>query len=183
MTSRRTQIPAHILALALAFGVGILMGQQFCLPPAEEPEEVDCPTQEPRLVEYCPPVVVEKDPEPPVDPPPALASEERRRTSTGETLPESPPPATAQQRRLLLGWARDQASTLQGCPRDLGTTYRLAVTLDLDDSGAITEVSINTDRDEINTELTTCLRERIRQWRVPEELRPPQNRVVFRLNL
>lgn len=182
MSARPSQIAAHAASLVLVLAVGILIGQQFCVPDIEEPEpeELECPTSPPRIVEYCPP---EPEPEPEIksveEPPPPPREVE----TTGEALPDGPPPATAEQRQLLLGWARDQSTTLQGCPRDRGHTYRLAITVGLDDDGNIDDVSINNADEDLSAELDACIQQRIEQWELPDDLKPSQRQLVFQLTL
>lgn len=185
MTTDKKQISAQVVSLALVFGVGILVGQQFCAPTAVEPEVLDCPPQTPKIVEYCPPdPIIDEEPQDLEESVEDIAPDPpRERASTGSALPESPPPTTPQQRRQLLGWARGQASTLQGCPRDLGTTYRLAITLGLDEDGEVNKVTINTDEDDLSGDLQQCLQERILRWKIPADIAPSQDRLVFRLTI
>ena len=188
MTKRRSQTAAYAVAMVLFFVVGVLVGQQFCAHgPATDGEDGEddqevvekrCPPSLPVIYEYCPPdPPPEKPDEEPPPPPPPPQEEE------GDTLPEGPPPATAEERQRLLGWARDQSSTLESCPRDLGTAYRLAITIGLNDDDEITSVAINSDERELSGELQQCLRERILQWGLPEDLSPPQRELFFQLTL
>lgn len=172
------------LGMLLALGVGILLGAQFCAPPPEEPEL--CPEPQVRIerVPYCPPdAPPPEEPEATEPPPPRPAPPVPRPAEETRTLPESPPALGSEERRFLLGWARGQASSLQSCPRDLGRTYRLAITLDLAAEGGIRSVSINSDDDELPAALSQCLRERIMTWPLPDEFEPRKGRLLFRLTL
>ena len=181
MQRRHARIATQAISLVLVFVVGVLVGQQFCVADPEEPPEPDCPDSSPRVVEYCPP----EDDEPPpedVDVEPDPEPEPRDIASDSEQLPDSPPPVDPELRRQLLGWARDQSSTLEGCPRDMGTTHRFGITLQLDED-AIGDVSINTDGDELDPGLRDCLRERIGQWTLPDEFAPVESDLFFHLTL
>lgn len=162
---------------ALLFGVGILVGQQFCTEAPEPPPPPECPEPSTRVVEHCPEEpeeepVAEPDPDPPEQP----------RESESDPLPDEPPPVDPQQRRRMLAWARDQSATLEGCPRDLGTTHRLGITIELDDDNAIDGVSITAD-EPLDGELRTCLEDRISQWTLPDEFEPRRRELFFGLTL
>ena len=182
MSARRAHIAGQLAAVALAFGVGIFVGQQFCVEPPQAPPERECP-DEPQIVEHCPPdePVIEElavDESEASSPSPA----ERDVAPTGERLPDAAPPPTPRERQRLLAWARAQSSTLQGCPRDMGHTYRLAISLDIDDSGTVDAITIDSN-DNLPPEFRSCLRTRIGNWILPEDLPPPERPLFFRLTL
>jgi hypothetical protein len=169
-------------AVVMAFLVGMLLGGEFCHEPDEPPPvaEVECPDPSPQIVLDCP---TEPEPEELAEaPPPRSQPAQRDPGPSGRVLPDSPPPPDPRQRSRLLGWARGEATSLQACPRDPGTTYRIAVTLHVRD-GLIDDVSINADDSELPPDLHRCIRTRIADWSIPDSLVPEQDRVVFRLTL
>lgn len=180
MTARRAQMAGYALALVLTFGVGILVGQQFCADEPVPPPEPECPPRPPpEIIEVCPP----EEPPDEVEEAAPVEPKPRDPPPDGDELPDSSPPDTARNRQRLLGWARDQSSTLQGCPRDRGHTYRLAIRLELDDQGDVSGVTIDSDDREPAPELDACLRERIERWTLPDELEPTHRELMFRLTL
>lgn len=180
MNRRPAQIASFTVALVLVFIVGILVGQSMCAPEPEAPEQPDCPPQPPRVVEVCP----EEEPEEPEEPaePPSVEPEPQPRQADSDQLPDAPPPVDPQHRRQLLSWAQDQSSTLQSCPRDLGTTYRLAVTLQLNDERGVDGLSISAE-DDLPVEFQTCIEDRIHRWELPEDIEPPGRELFFQLTL
>lgn len=183
MTARYAQLFGQTAAMALAFGVGLLVGQQFCVEEPEKPEP-KC-TPETQVVEVCHPEDPPEESEEPEESEPAPSSAEPREvdTPTGDQLPEASKPASPEERQRLLGWARGESSTLQGCPRDRGKTYRLAISLELDAEGNVDAVSIDADDESPASELDACLHERIADWTLPDDLDPPQRPLFFRLTL
>ena len=177
MDRRRSHIAAYVVALLLVFVVGILLGRGVCAPPPEEPDEPDCPPQPPRVVEVCP----EDEEEPPPEDEPVEPQAEPTQQQT-DPLPDAPPPVDPEHRRRLLGWAQDQSSTLEGCPRDRGQTHRLGITLVLDDERHVDDVSISAE-DDLAGEFRTCLKERMHQWELPEDIEPPGRELFFQLTL
>ncbi len=181
MNQSRARTVSFTVALILVFVVGVLTGQQFCVdepPPSPEPiaeQSERLPRIVPWLVPYCPAA----DPDDEIE---TIDAEPVDHGDPDDALPDTPPPATAEQRQKLLGWARDQSSTLETCPRDLGETHRLAITLEIDE-GDVADVSINTDDEHFASEFRTCLRERILDWRIPDDLHPLQTELVFYLTL
>src|SRR5690554_1341706 len=183
MQRRTSQLATQIAAMAMTFAVGLLLGPRLCAPPAEEQvEQPPCPEPATRVVEVCP----EAEPPPEVEQP---APQRPAKPSRGAAvkkdppLPQSPPPTTAEDRQRLLAWARDQSISLQGCPRDPGTTYRLSVTISLSEDRAISEVSLNAGPDTLTEGLRRCLEGRIADWTLPDDLAPAHRRLVFGLTL
>lgn len=172
---RRQRTVTWSVALVLVFVVGMLVGRQFCAEPPPEPPEPECPPPTEALtVEICPHLEYE-EPEDQPDPPEPEEPEHRQ-------LPDSPPPAEPDRRRQLLGWARDRSTTLEACPRDRGQTHRLGVTLELTDR-AVTDVSISTEEGELSPGFEACVRERIGEWELPEDLPAPGRELFFHLTL
>lgn len=178
MQRRHATVAARVVAAVLLFVVGILVGQQFCTEEPQPPPEPDCPPSPPRVVERCPP-----DDEPDdIEIDETVEPAERTAEETSRPLPEEPPPADPEQRRQLLAWARGQSTDLDDCPRDRGDTHRFGITLQLDDDGAVDDVTIASD-ESVDGELRQCLRRQLAKWTVPEELRPTDRQVFFGLTL
>jgi hypothetical protein len=183
MEPSNAQKVGYFATILLALCVGMLIGRDFCHgpEPAQEIAGVPCPEISPVVIARCP---AEEDHLPdehaeaprPAPPPPTP------RTSRGEVLPQTPPAPTPRQRSELLGWARGESTSLQACPRDPGTTYRIAVTLHLRDA-RIDDVGINADNAELPPALHQCLRDRIRAWTVPDYLVTEHDRLLFSLTL
>lgn len=186
--ARRSDIIIQILATPLAFAVGILVGAQFC---NELPG-----TPEGNASEDCVPLVVEKIVEGPTttiyecptepEPEPKLAQKNAPRPAPPKkALPEAPPALAPLDRQRLLAWVRDQSIDLESC-RDHGKeVYRLTVILHLGphlgDQGRIARVDLNAGPNELPSQLTNCLRNRILRWRPPTELTQNRSQLVFGL--
>ncbi|RVU48096.1 hypothetical protein EA187_01265 [Lujinxingia sediminis] len=182
MQPRTSQIATQVAAMAMSFAVGLLLGPRLCAPPPAEIEApAPCPKAQTRIVERCP----EEPPPAPTKPAPAkpVKPSRARPVKSDPHLPASPPPTSAEDRQRLLAWARDQSISLQGCTRDPGTTYRLSVTLTLDESRSINDVSLNAGPDALNESLRRCLETRIADWTLPDDLAPAHRRLVFGLTL
>lgn len=174
MDRDQRQTASWLVALVLVFVVGILVGQQFCVEAPQEPPPPDCPPPaQPQIIEFCPPPA--DDPEPEPEPPEFDEAQQ-------DELPDSPPPVEPDERRRLLGWARDQSTTLEACPRDLGETHRLGVTLEIEDRDVV-DVSLSTDDQQLTAEFEACLHRRIGDWQLPEDLTPPGRELFFHLTL
>ncbi|TXD36886.1 hypothetical protein FRC96_09220 [Lujinxingia vulgaris] len=182
MQPRASQIATQVAAMAMSFAVGLLLGPRLCAPPPAEVEApAPCPEPDTRIVERCP-----EEPPPEVEKPAPAKPVKPSRAKTVKRdppLPESPPPTTAEDRQRLLAWARDQSISLQGCTRDPGTTYRLSVTLTLDEARSINNVSLNAGPDTLDEGLRRCLETRIADWTLPDDLAPAHRRLVFGLTL
>lgn len=169
--------------LVAAFVVGLLIGDRLC---SAEPET----RVEEKVVEREVPV-----PSPDV----CACGADRRDTGTAETgppveprnpekkpeqkLPEAPGPPDPTARRKLLAWVRDRSSRLQPCRTDSLTETRFAVTFELDEEGAIDEVTINAPEEEVSEEVLGCLRRRMSQWTPPGKFVEGRRKLVFGLKL
>lgn len=179
MTPPPAQRAAQAATLALTFAVGMLVGSQFCAAPADDPvieEPPDCP--EPTIIETCsepstPPDIIPEDIPPP----------RRERTADREVLPDASPPTDPAARQQILAWIRDRSTTLQGCPRAGDQTYRMAITVDLDDDGAFLNPRLNIDDQQLPDGLQNCLIDRISQWTLPEDLTTNRQTLFFQLTL
>lgn len=180
---RKRDIAMYGVALVLAFVVGALVGQS-CEPPTDAPARgttivATCePTKE--VVYECPPDVGSASAKPEHrDGEPG----EPRQASKSKQLPKSEPSITPRERKRLLAWVRDQSVDLEGCRSTAKDTYRLSVTLELNDDHAIEEVKLNAPRSELPSNVAACLRERMRRWSPPTDLVTGRQSLVFGLTL
>ena len=176
---RKRDIAMYAVALVLAFVVGTLVGRD-CASVAEVPEPtpnntVECdPIKE--IVYECPPDAGQTEPQTNGDGAPQPAKAKKR------ALPKTDPPITPKQRKRLLAWVRDQSVDLEGCRSAAKQTYRLSVTLELDE-GKVRKVKLNAPASELPSNVAGCLRQRMRGWRPPDELIEGRRELVFGLTL
>lgn len=174
----KREIILQVIALALAFGVGILVGRA-CQEPEKVTETVTVTVKEPgpeRVVYECPPEETEPKPSKVGQKPPKV-------TQTKKKLPDAPKPITPKERQRLLGWVRDQSADLQGCRPASKETYRLAVTLELTAEGAVRRVRFNAPPRELPSSVQGCLRDRMSRWQPPAELVKDRKELVFGLTI
>ncbi len=179
---RKRDIAMYAVALVLAFVVGTLVGGECSeAPTAPEPPPVVAaaicdPVRE--VVYECPPDAGTPAPkvEAPGTPVRAVAAKKR-------DLPPPAPPITPRQRKQLLAWVRDQSVDLEGCRSAAKETYRLSVTLELDEAGAVTAVRLNAPTAEVPSTVSGCLRQRMRAWAPPPDLVAGRRELVFGLTL
>lgn len=164
--------------MVLAFGVGILVGGRACAPEPETETITETVVREgpERIVYECPPDVGVIGPKQPQKP-----GVEAIQTSTTKALPDAPKPISPRKRQRLLAWVRDQSADLEGCRPSAKETYRLAVTLVLNDEGAVQRVRLNAPRAEIPSNVRGCLRKRMTRWEPPAELVEGRRELVFGL--
>ncbi len=160
----RSRFILQVLVVALAFGVGMLLGAEHCArrEPPEEPA--------PRPVLTCPqcPSCEEKTPVSP------SKTEKQRR------LPPAPPP-DARHRELLLAWVQEQSPELRHCTQGAASSTHTVVTLWLDDEGEVSQVELSHDPGSLEAAEIRCLRGRMLRWRPPLELVENRDRLVFGL--
>ncbi len=173
---------AQLGAMALALGVGVLIGARACGPqaPVAEGDAGPVAAPAPRIVYQCPPDVGVADASPDV----AIAAAPKNKTKRPHTLPKANGPSPAEQRRRLLAWAQDKSDGLIGCRTSGGAGGSVIVTLHLDTAGALDDVVINTaSNDSIPANTLACARARIRKWHPPAELVGNRQKIVFGLDL
>ncbi|RAL24710.1 hypothetical protein DL240_00430 [Lujinxingia litoralis] len=180
MQRRTSQIASQVAAMAMCFAVGLLLGPRLCAPPTPDAAEpVECPPPTERIVEVCPEAPAEREKPSPQPAKPSRPAPVKK----DPPLPPSPPPTSAEDRQRLLSWARDQSLSLQGCPRDTGKTYRLSVHLELAADRTIEQVNLNAGPEELSEGLSQCLQRRIAAWKLPDDVAPSSQRLVFGLTL
>lgn len=174
---RKRDMVVYGIALVLAFVVGVLVGGQCAQAPPPAPPEPIAATCDPirEVVYECPPEPVEPTPPPARG---AAAAKPKPRA-----LPAAEKPITPQQRQRLLAWVRDQSADLQGCRSAAKDTYRLTVTLAVDEAGKVSQVRFNAPPAELPADVLGCLRDRIRAWTPPTELTEGRRELVFGLTL
>ena len=176
---RRRDIAVYTVTLFAAVAVGILIGRSACAP---EPETV----VKEKVVERTPTC-------PPCDAGEADAARpdvgttgEFEREPPGKeekALPEAPEPPDPKTRKRLLAWVRDHSPELRSCRPSATNTVRLAVTLEIDDEGAVERAKINAPEDDLPRGVLSCLRRRMAEWTPPAELVAGRREVVFGLDL
>lgn len=166
--------------MALCFGVGILVGGRACGTSPVEPvvAEVEVPGPE-RVVYECPPDAGTAAGEQAEAQPDAVEPAAPR----GKKLPDAPPPITPRERQRLLAWVRDQSADLDGCRSSSKETYRLTVTLELNEDGAVRQVRFNAPTGELPSNVRGCLRDRMTRWKPPTDLVKERRELVFGLTL
>jgi hypothetical protein len=167
--------------MLLALVVGVLIGARACNtvePPAEPQVET---VVEERVVYECPPEVVEFDAGTVVE---ATAAKPDRPTAATENttpLPDVPQPRNPAQRRRLLDWVGQQSRGLTDCAGGGSNTLRTTVTLQLDEDGSVSSVSIVNPSGEIDRPTESCLRQRMMKWTPPKGLVERSDRLIFGL--
>lgn len=177
---RPRDLAAITIALLLTFAVGFLAGRS-CAPTVEVPGEtitVTAPGPE-RIVYQCPPDAgVGASDEPQV----RASAPKPAPKQKGAALPAAPPPITPLQRKQLLSWVRDQSVDLEGCRGGARQTYRVSVTLGLDD-GRVKSVRFNAPPDELPDAVRSCFERRMMTWSPPKELVEGRRELLFLLTL
>lgn len=169
------------VALVLAFVVGVLFGQRCDRDAASPCEPVDAIVQvEERVVYRCPPDEVDAGAAE-VAEVAEVASPTEPKPARSAALPSAPPPVTPRARQQLLAWVRDQSTTLDACRTAAKETYRLTVTLQVAEEGAVHRVAFNAD--ELPAGVATCLRDRMLAWTPPKDLLRDGRPLVFGLTL
>lgn len=177
---RKRDMAMYGVALVLAFVVGILVGGQCNTsapldpPPPTTVAAVCDPVRE--VVYQCPPDAgTTETVHASGEAPPAVTPK--------KALPKAEPPISPRQRKRLLAWVRDQSVDLEGCRSAAKDTYRLSVTLQLDEDGAVSGVRLNAPASELPSNVGACLRDRMRQWTPPSTLVKDRRELVFGLTL
>lgn len=165
-----------VVGFALAFVVGVLVGQRCDEPAATATVECE-PTVRERVVYRCAPDASAEVEDAGVSSEPEVAPPVQPR----DALPEAPPPITPRERQQLLAWVRDQSVALDGCRTAAKETYRLTVTLQLTAEARVRNVAFNAA--ELPADVATCLRERMLTWVPPAELVRDGRPLVFGLTL
>jgi len=178
-TDNDIQPIVHAVTLVAAMAVGVLIGRTACEP---EPETVvekktvqrtpDCPPCQPDTgtPDVSPDGVVAASPDPPED-------------KGNRPMPEDPGPPDPTIRRRMLSWVRDQAPGLRECRPGGGSSVRLAVTLTLTETGEVERAEINAPEKDLSRKTLRCLRDKMQQWSLPENLLGDRRRVVFGLDV
>ncbi|MFP4599689.1 MAG: hypothetical protein ACOC9W_00375 [Persicimonas sp.] len=178
MNKRETAL--QLTGMALALGVGVLLGARACAPEARVVERT---VEQPAEVVYRCPEADTGGPDAGEEPEPAAPAEPAE-PAQARQLPDVGAPSPANQRRRLLAWARYQSDGLIGCRHAGAATESVVVTLHLDDTGAIRDAKVNAPTsDDITPRTLTCIQRRVRDWKPPAELVGDRREIVFRLDL
>ncbi len=176
----RRETALQLTGMALALGVGVLLGARACAP---EEQIVERTVEKPAEIVYRCPEPDAGAPDSGEAPAPAAPAEPTKPTKTRQ-LPDVGAPSPANQRRRLLAWARYQSDGLIGCRHASAATESVVVTLHLDDTGAIRDAKVNAPTsDDIAARTLTCIQRRVRNWKPPAELVGDRREIVFRLDL
>lgn len=187
MTEKRL-IAGQAVGMALALGVGILIGARACgdAAPAET-EPVDEPELAVREPVVCDCPTLRADAGAPDAPDAGVVTAAPERPSSADTaknvLPEAPEPTSPAERRQLLQWVRNRSSDLKGCSGADPKTIRTTVTLRLDDDGEVARVVLVDSGNEISSTTETCLRTKMSEWKPPPELVERRRELIFGLTL
>lgn len=175
---RKRDAALQVIAVLLAFGVGILAGKQCQPEPEVVTETVTVTTAGPERVVYqCPPDAGVPEP-PPKD---VVAEPRPPRSPKKRELPAAAAPISPRERQQLLGWVRDQSVDLDGCRTSDKATFRLAVTLELGNGGEVARVRFNAPPRELPSDVQRCLRDRMTRWSPPSDLVKGRKELVFGL--
>ncbi len=179
---RKRELVLQAVTIVLAFGVGILIGQNCEQEPEKTVETVTVTrTVPPEIVYECPPDAggIEAAEQSAAAPKSSKASSSKK---AEKALPQAPRPITPLERKRLLGWVRDQSADLDGCRGGGNVTHRLAVTLKLDDDGNVKDARVNAP-DDVPRNVVSCLRSRMSNWTPPADLVSGRPELVFGLTL
>jgi hypothetical protein len=174
------EIPLLGLGVGLAFIAGILVGRTAC---RVEPEQI---VKERLVVETGPTVekiVFECPPDETTPKETTRPSRSRHSQTKRAALPPAPPAASPAQRQRLLAWTREMSDTLVECRPDVQDPLRLTVDLRLGQTGTIDRVVLGNAPAELGSKAASCIRARIRTWKLPDDLQTTDRDLVFGLTL
>ena len=176
--AQKREILGFAITLILTFAVGILLGRSACAPEPEQEIVEKVVTREvvrEKTVYECP-----KPSQPKAEKPKGKRKTAKKKK---KKLPTAAPPLTPKARQHLLAWVRDSSADLEGCRGDTKETFRLAVTLTLDDDHKIKHVRLNAPPNEIPAAVQSCLRKRMKQWTPPADLVKDRSELLFGLTI
>lgn len=185
MKRRQIAYVAQGFSLVLALGVGILIGARSCskIEIQEIEKEKNCPTLriEEKIVYQCPPENIElptKKTNKKINS--ALVKKVKK---AKKNLPKEKEIDQNKRRRLLAFVRSKSKSTLGGCRGARKEVYRLSVKITPKKDGTVRYIKLSAPPGEVPGSVLSCLRGRMKNWKLPVEDIVENQPIIWGLNL